>query len=215
MIVRATRDLEPDTEITFWYQSPVDEGYTERQRKFKNWEFKCDCTICQDARATNNDVLAERTKLKADALKALNSLRSSEDIDRFETILKKMTDTYTQPASQVPRLGMWDPLLALSFTYMDQGKPIKAINSAFKVLESLGYVIEGSEMPRTSDKPMVVKQWGLMMEYLVDCWILLSSAYSLVAPDLKDTAEQYARISYKICVGEDETFDETYKLAKP
>jgi hypothetical protein len=50
---------------------------------------------------------------------------------------------------------------------------------------------------------------------LTDCWMLLSGAYHFVAPDLEVQAEEYARISYKICIGEDETFDETYgKLAK-
>lgn len=45
--------------------------------------------------------------------------------------------------------------------------------------------------------------------------MLLSSAYHSVAPDLEIQAEEYARISYKICLGEDETFDETYgKLSR-
>ncbi len=45
--------------------------------------------------------------------------------------------------------------------------------------------------------------------------MLLSSAYYLVAPDLETQAEEDARISYRICVGEDETFGETYgKLSR-
>jgi len=44
--------------------------------------------------------------------------------------------------------------------------------------------------------------------------MLLSGANHLVAPVLEAQAEQYARISYKIRVSEDETFDKTYgKLA--
>jgi hypothetical protein len=34
-------------------------------------------------------------------------------------------------------------------------------------------------------------------DYLVDYWMVLSKAYGLVAPALKNAAEQYARISYK------------------
>lgn len=37
----------------------------------------------------------------------------------------------------------------------------------------------------------------------------LSYAYRYVAPELVSQAEAYARISYKICIGEDETFDKT------
>jgi hypothetical protein len=40
--------------------------------------------------------------------------------------------------------------------------------------------------------------------------MLLSGTYYWVAPDLEMQAEQYARISYKICVGEEETFDEKF-----
>jgi hypothetical protein len=40
--------------------------------------------------------------------------------------------------------------------------------------------------------------------------MLLAGAYHLLAPDLETQAEEYARVSYKICVGKDETFDEIY-----
>lgn len=49
-----------------------------------------------------------------------------------------------------------------------------------------------------------------MTDGLVRCWMSLSRAYRQVAPDLVLTAEGYARIMYRICVGEDETLDETY-----
>jgi hypothetical protein len=53
-----------------------------------------------------------------------------------------------------------------------------------------------------------------MEDLLTERWMLLFGAYHLVAPVLEAQAEQYARISYKICVGEDEAFDKTYgKLA--
>jgi hypothetical protein len=57
---------------------------------------------------------------------------------------------------------------------------------------------------------VVVKHWGLIEDRLIECWMLLSGAYHLVAPDPGSQAKEYARISYKICVGEDETFEEVY-----
>jgi len=42
----------------------------------------------------------------------------------------------------------------------------------------------------------------------------LWTAYTQVAPDLCEKAEEYAKVTYKICIGEDDTFDEKYgKLA--
>ena len=209
MMVRATQDLAPDTEITFWYQIPVTNGYDEREKKFRHWGFKCDCTMCQDDQTTKKSVLARRKNLRADILKCFQS-RKRTDEAKIEMILTTMADTYSRPAFEVPRLSIWDILLALAKMHTQQRQPVKAIDSALRVLASLGYVIDGGNLPRTLGTPMVVKQWGLMNKCLIECWMLLSSAYHLVAPDLKAQAEEYARISYKICVGEDETFDETY-----
>ena len=43
---------------------------------------------------------------------------------------------------------------------------------------------------------------------MVEVWTHLSTAYAKVAPQLCEKAEYYAKVSYKICIGEDETFDE-------
>ncbi|KAF8850697.1 SET domain-containing protein [Acephala macrosclerotiorum] len=209
MMVRATQDLAPDTEITFWYQMPVANGYDDRQKKFRQWGFKCDCSMCRDDQTTKRSDLARRKSLKADLLKCFQS-RKGADVAKIETILAKMANTYSHPAFEVPQLSIWDPLLALAEMYTEQGNPFKVIDSALRVLASLGYIIDGGNLPRTSRLPMVVKKWGLMMDRLIECWMLLSNAYRLVAPDLEAQAEEYARISYRICVGEGETFDETY-----
>lgn len=49
-----------------------------------------------------------------------------------------------------------------------------------------------------------------MDDDVVGCWMLLAGAYHLMAPMLEPQAEVYAKISYRVCVGEDETFDQTY-----
>lgn len=212
MIIRATQDLAADTEITFWYKSPLNEGYTKRQNGLQHWGFICDCTICRDLQNTKKTLLIERNKLRADCLKYYSPQRGITNIAKFAAILEKMWATYGRPASDVPRLSLWDPLLALAMKYAENGRHVEAINSALRVLESLGYIIDGGRIPQEAGKKMVVKKWGLMADSLVDCWILLSKSYERVAPKLKHTADVYAKISYKICVGEDETFDETCVL---
>jgi hypothetical protein len=49
-----------------------------------------------------------------------------------------------------------------------------------------------------------------MTDHAVDCWLILSYSYLFIAPELAFQAESYARISYKIWVGEDETFDKSF-----
>jgi hypothetical protein len=209
MMVRATHDLAANTEITFWYHMPVENEYDERQKQFRQWNFKCDCIMCRDNQMTEKCVWAKRKALRADLQKCFLSGKRG-DAAKIETIITTMASTYNRPAFKVPRLSMWDPQLALAKMYTHQRQPVKAIDSALGVLTSLGYVVDGGKLPRTSRTPMVVKQWGLMLDRLIECWMLLADAYHLLAPDLETQAEEYARISYKICVGEDETFDETY-----
>ncbi|CZT07041.1 related to TPR domain protein [Rhynchosporium agropyri] len=177
MIVRATRDLAPDEEIDFWYQVLLAEENDDRQKKLKHWGFRCDCTMCQADQTTNRKILNSRRQQRAEVLRHF-----------------KMGRKANLPKIKMPRLHIWDLYLRLGQIYMHRQDPTKAVNSALQSLSSLGYVIEGGNLPRTPE-----------------CWGLLCGAYHLVAPDLAAQSVKYAKLSYRICVGEDETFEETYK----
>ncbi len=89
----------------------------------------------------------------------------------------------------------------------------KVIEAAWKVPMSLGFTIK-RQNPLSLKSPFEVEQWGLMEDCLIQIWVHLWTAYAQVAPDLCKKAEEYAKITYKICIGEDDTFDEKYgKLA--
>lgn len=49
-----------------------------------------------------------------------------------------------------------------------------------------------------------------MANSLVQCWGILWGAYTVLAPELLAQVDQNARLTYKICVGEDETYEQTY-----
>ncbi|KPM41951.1 hypothetical protein AK830_g4617 [Neonectria ditissima] len=209
MVIRATQDLPPDTELTFWYNIPAADDDNGRSKKFQHWGFECDCSICQDDQATDQRTFAKRATLRADGMAALRS--NGRTVTRkIETIATKLADTYSRPATEVPRLSIMDIQLALAHIYMRQLQLAKAVDAALGALTCLGYVIEGGNLPRSMGKPMVVRRWGLLKDHVIDCWMLLSAAYRSVAPDLEAQAVEYARISYKVCIGEDETFKETF-----
>jgi hypothetical protein len=100
--------------------------------------------------------------------------------------------------------------LSLSVVHASRGVSGKTVDFAVKTLESLGYVLEGGRQPYTPGAPLRVLKWGLIMDGLVGCWMILCRAYCDVAPEFANQAEDYARITYRICVGEDETFEDTY-----
>ncbi|KAJ5812101.1 TPR domain protein [Penicillium riverlandense] len=206
MIIRATQDLEPNTEIVFWYSRPFDKP--DKQPDLEHWGFRCSCAICKDIQSTPKSTLVKRDKLVADLRKSFQS--SNPNGARIESILVTLAETYSRPASEVPRLTLWDPYLGLCGMYSERNQPKKAIECGLKVLESLGYVIDGGNFPLAPKTPLVVKKWGLMLDLLVDCWMFLARGYSQVAPELEAKAEHYAKLTYRICVGEDETFHETY-----
>lgn len=213
MMVRATQDLAPDTEIMFWYFPPSMDDYDEHQKRLSNWNFKCGCAICKDHQSTKKGkkqgILFRRKSLRSDVRELLTS-RRTVPTNKIEAILSKLADTYTQPAVDVPRLAIWDVQLSLAHRLVAEMQPIKAVEHALKTLETLGYIVEGGGFPRHSpDTPLVVKRWGLMMDSNFECWMVLAKAYSFVAADLAVQAREYAKVTYRICFGEDETFEET------
>ncbi|GAB1310474.1 SET domain-containing protein [Madurella fahalii] len=209
MIVRATQDLASDTEITFWYQLPTTDGYLEHQGKFRTWKFKCDCAMCQDAQQTSEGIFAKRKSLRADLVGCIQIFKQTSAA-KVGAIIAAIAATYKRPAHEVPRLAVWDIQLALAGAFWQHLQPIETIELALGALASLGYDIDGGSLPRKRNTTIVVRRWGLMVNGVINCWILLRDAYRLAAPDLVGPAEGYARISYRICVGEAETFDETY-----
>ncbi|KAF7588273.1 hypothetical protein BBP40_005927 [Aspergillus hancockii] len=214
MVVRATRDIPANTELTFWYNAPLDHDTKTKHLDLQHWGFQCSCVICQDLHETGNSDLTKRRQLTADLVKAFQSLsrtrKKGAAIAKIEGIIPTLEKTYRQPSSEVPRLGIWKAYLSLAVVHATGSQPRKAIEFAFRTLESLGYVIEGGQLPHTPGIMLLVRRWGLMMDSLVGCWMILCRMYCDVARDLADQAEDYARTTYRICVGEDETFGDTY-----
>lgn len=208
MIVRASRDLPADTELTFWYQSPMACEPKELPVNLRHWGFICDCMLCQDVESTSKSVLAARERMSSQIPKLIKKNRSN--LQLVESAVSRIADTFSRPAHEVPRLYLYAPYISLALIHASFQNSEKAIQFGLMTLESLGFVIEGGNVPRVSDTPLSVQKWGLMTEEVVRCWMVLCRAYQELAPELASQAEGYAKISYRICVGEDETFEQTY-----
>jgi hypothetical protein len=132
------------------------------------------------------------------------------NLRKIEDKISTLASTYCRPASEVPRLALDSPYLSLAAIYASSRNHKKAVEFGLMCLESLGFVVKGGKIPHVSEVPLVVQKWGLMTDGVVGCWMILCSSYQELAPILASQAEEYARVSYRICVGEDETFDRTY-----
>ncbi|KAL4940009.1 hypothetical protein BDV06DRAFT_230691 [Aspergillus oleicola] len=208
MIVRASRDLPANTEITFAYCSPFDESKTDPQMFIQSWGFECSCVICLDARNTHKAHSIKRDNVRGGLLRVFKI--SQPNISKIMSMLSALEETYCSPASEVPRLKVWDVCFALCRLCVCRNKPEDAIAAGLQGFESLGYIFEEGQLPYNVRQQLIIKKWGLMEATLIGCWMNLSKAYRSLRSTLSDAAERYARSTYRICIGEDETFDDTY-----
>jgi hypothetical protein len=209
MIVRAAQDLEPGTEITFWYQIPSGNSPKGLQETFKTWEFVCDCIICQDTKGTKATIIVDRQKI-LEKIKRLSDSSTPHGIraDKVERLLKALNNTYTRPADEVPRVLLWDPQMNLARVYIAQSNITKNLEANGKLLIMLGFIIDGADS--SSTKFRVIK-WGVMVDYLVEVFLNMRTAFEILgAWEDSRCAEQYAKVAYKIVVGESSSFESTY-----
>lgn len=108
MVVRATQDLAPNTEVHFLYKSPFDSEPGTKENDFRHWGFRCSCAICEDLNATKNIVLAKRKRLRGEVLRTFQVSEKLNAAKAWDGI-SKLEETYPRPASDVPRLSLWDP----------------------------------------------------------------------------------------------------------
>jgi len=229
MVVRATKDLPANTELTCWY-STVSSSETSRNEKLKqHWGFTCDCSLCVDER--NNSNMSASLKQKRIGLRLQQIFDNFLDRDGGKITKKEAKEldklavefeaTYEgcAPASEAPRLSLFEMTACLVQLYYaeENSDPVKGIKYILAALKALGFVIEGGDVSKTSggsDKKegkLVVKQWGMMLDDVLKYWFKLSQMYHLAGYlTLAGVALDYASITYKICAGEDETFREVY-----
>jgi hypothetical protein len=208
MIVRATRDLKAGTEVTFWYHTPTGTSVKDLQSKLDHWNFVCDCVICLDGRATSASVLNERRTILKGLRRMLNLTSAISKGNKIKSLLDTLERTYTRPAEEVPRLLLSDPQQALAHAYAAQNKPKESLKWIEKTLVSLGFAVTGADY---SQDPFIVVRWGLVVDRLVQAFLLARDAFMVIqALGKSRQAEEYAQRVYKIVVGEDQTFSATY-----
>jgi hypothetical protein len=75
------------------------------------------------------------------------------------------------------------------------------MESAVKVLTSLGFVVVGADSSHTS---FAIVRWGLLVDHLVETFLYIRTAFTAIrAREDSERAEEYTRTTYKTIVGED------------
>lgn len=218
VIIRATRNLPAGTELVWWYQPPPTgetTSYLDHQKKLRQqWGFTCKCAMCRDLRDTPKVVLQRRQELRAEFAKLIPPKTQSgagskpvkaSVLKKAASLVEKINATYQNPAARVPRLAVADLNLVLARRYGDKGEA-GAVDSARYVLaalDSYGFVIN----TRGRDQ-ILMKEWGMVLDSVLDAWLYLMDTYRIVARGLVGPTREYAKTVYKICIGEDVTFED-------
>jgi hypothetical protein len=207
MIVRAAKDLDAGTELTFPYEAPEGIYTSKAEQKFKNWGFVCRCALCEDTKTTRPSEVTKRKSL-LEQLDRLCKSNAHNIATKFERLLKALNETYMRPAEEVPRLLLWDPQLLLTRIHMKQPDLTKGLESVGKTLSILGFVVTGLDRTPAA---LVVTTWGHIVDHLVEVFLHARSAFEQLGLwEKSKQAERYARVAYRVVVGEDASFDRTY-----
>ncbi|KAF2010165.1 SET domain-containing protein [Aaosphaeria arxii CBS 175.79] len=207
MIVRATRDLDAGTELSFWYQVPdfqLSPTRGSQQERLQSWGFTCTCAICQDENHTTTATLEERMRIIVGLKRAY--FAPTEDKTKTQIIkrqLKALNATYTQPAEDVPRLLVWQSQLELAQLYIKRQKPEKALNAAREFFTSLGYRVVGLD---ATTSRFEILRWGLFQDRSIQAFFVIYNAF-LELQDWQNAkvAAKYAMTAVKVVVGEDDS----------
>jgi hypothetical protein len=204
-IVRAAQDIPADTQI-FCSYVPNLESPQNNQDALKPWGIVCHCTMCDGNSATDRRLLAKRAQVIARMVMEHRRPNSA----MLREFARDLAETYPFPASDVPRTTLSNVQHFLSMAHKEASQPYQAIEAALAFLSSLGFIIEGAEIVRgrVDDASIVVKRWGLTRGEVINQWMLLSKMYFLIGATSRGyQACQHAQLTYRICIGEDDTFD--------
>lgn len=210
LILRASKDIPPDMEITIKYRERSNDH--SKIMTFKEKGFSCTCDICHSIASTSDATLTERARLVNETRAFIQSPRdhNPSQIKRKIAALEK---TYNKPAIAIPRFSLLEVKYALAHFFDAGHLPIGAAENALRCFQICGFLISGGkieeEMP-SEQGSILIRRWGMMDFKLVHCWLILSRSYRLKASNLVAPARKYAKLFYRICVGEDETFDQTF-----
>lgn len=208
LILRATQDIAAGTELTFSYFNDRGPAPALRNPKLlEHWGFECSCAMCADAKNTSSRVLQRRRVLVAEVDSALRQ----DMLSNAEALIDVVNRMYQSPVEQVPRPVLASLHLNFAHSYIGPAqKPMQAANSALDALGCQGFIIKGGR-PFT-DSDLVVERWGIVQGLTLEIWGTLALAYlGLELSQLYEAAKGLTKICYRMRVGEDTTFEETFQ----
>lgn len=217
IVVRAARDIAKGEELTFAY-FPATLEYAQRQEHAGDyWKGGCGCEFCLAETATPEKQIRRREMLLEEMHSIFAAFEASDPDDALtERLYKTITarldlvnGTYTAIPSRQPRLQLLPSLQGLLTVSRAKNRPVDTISSAIQILTALGFEYDTINAR--------IEKWGLVNSYVVEAFASLWEAYGECEgkAGLCGRAEENAKLTYEICIGERESFEEVLGDYKP
>ncbi|PSN75371.1 hypothetical protein BS50DRAFT_644252 [Corynespora cassiicola Philippines] len=206
MIIRAEHDLPAGTELTLQYMSP---GQGAEPGSIGNcWGIECNCAYCDDYKSTPARKLEQRKALR----EMYNQTMGARQINfpKVKQYLRQLADTFSKPVDQVPRYELLELYWGLMAAAADRGEWALCLSAVGELLRVVGYQVEGFG-DKKGEKVRILK-FGMGCAYAIEGLMLAREALKKLgrAGEIDDVTS-LAKTTYKITLGEDETFHESYK----
>lgn len=143
MIVRATRDLAKDEEVTFSYRNLVSGFDDIRKRTRDHWGFTCNCDLCKLELKSSNQSRKRREALKKDLIATIPASPASitaSGLAKIERLSKELANTYDEKIfADRPRLDLAQVTNALTSIYATRGNVDMVEEYAWATMHNLGF----------------------------------------------------------------------------
>jgi hypothetical protein len=128
-------------------------------------------------------------------------------IKQKEKILMQLEKTYCRPASEVPRALLWELYFSVAMEIVESTGFDIIIKRILATFESSGFVIHGVEASVAGTR-IIVEKWGFPNPDATALWLTLRNVYKALGRHvLAEQAKTYAKITWALVMGEDETFN--------
>ncbi|OCL07988.1 hypothetical protein AOQ84DRAFT_389153 [Glonium stellatum] len=211
MVVRATKDLAEDEELKFPY-CDVTEGFDAIQKKTRvHWGFSCDCELCKLEEKSSRKSRKRRIALEEDLATIITDSESVANLPasktaKVERFMREIATTYDLNIfKDMPRLSLAGATSTLAWIYAAQNDFEKTEEYSKATMQNLGFKLLPGPGANLDRSKAIASH---------NC-VSICLNFSGIAASRGKLGEQRAFLKrakefYKICFGEDATFQKNF-----
>lgn len=207
MILRAVVDMPKDTEILINY-TDHNLRYEARQKILKtSWKFTCGCKLCEFQSAPGISEALEKIMKKMHVLitRIGDTTPKFEDVEELRLLIIKLEELYIFDAHIVPRPYLGEHILRLYGFLNEMGLSQAAYNTLHAGPPAWGAIYHA-----IAEKGVEFRHKGWVDADLVRAYVRLATVAGFSGGRIFEDWREAARECYRVVVGEDVTFEETF-----